>query len=168
MSLIAAAVLVSPMLVAQLRGPGRRGEVIVNRPSASVTVDGQRLSGGVIVSGANRVLVEMRPVFERLGATVDWDANRMIVRAYTPKRGVELALNSNIIFIGAEKTTLDSPPIMRDNRVYVPLRAVSQAFGAQVKWDGGTRTAMIMTDKAAPRNDGNGSNEGGAGLGGGR
>ncbi len=164
---ITALLLAAPLVAAQLRGPGRKGEVIVNRPSASVVVDGERLNGGVIISGANRVLVEMRPIFERLGARVDWIPDQQRINAFTPQRGIELALNSNIAFIGQEKTTLDSPPILRDNKVFVPLRAVSQAFDAQVTWEGSSRTARIATNKSAPRNNEGGSNGGGAGLGGG-
>lgn len=160
-----AALLLAPVLTSQLTGPGRRGEVIARRASASVVIDNQRLDGGVVVSGANRVLVEMRPVFERLGARVNWDANQLKVSAFTPQRGIEMAINSNIIFIGGKKTTMDSPPVLRDGKVFVPLRAVSQAFGAMVKWDGGTRTARIMTSKTMPRNDPTGVDQGGAGLG---
>ena len=166
MALLTALVL-APLVTGQLRGPGRRGETIIGRPTASVTVDGERLSGGVIVSGANRVLVEMRPVFERLGATVDYLPNERRIRAYTPQRGIELALNSSIFFVGTEKLTLDSPPILRDNKVFVPLRAVSQAFGAEVKWDNSTRRAAITTDKAMPKQPGGSGGSGGTGLGGG-
>lgn len=164
---ITALLLAAPLVTAQLQGPGRRGEVIVNRPSASVVVDGERLSGGVIVSGANRVLVEMRPIFERLGARVDWIPDQQRINAFTPTRGIELALNSQIWFIGNEKSMLDSPPILRDNKVFVPLRAVSQAFDAQVQWEGGSRTARITTNKTAPRNNDGGPDGGGTGLGGG-
>lgn len=136
----------------------------MNRPSASVTIDGQRLAGGVVVSGANRVLVEMRPIFERLGARVDYLPNERKINAFTPQRGIELALNSPIAFIGREKITLDSPPILRDNKVFVPLRAVSQAFSADVRWDRATRTARITTDKEMQR-QGTEGDGGGTGLG---
>lgn len=163
--LLAAPLATAALPPAQLRGPGRRGEVIVNRPAASVVVDGERLAGGVVVSGANRVLVEMRPIFERLGARVEWLPNEQRINAFTQQRGIEMALNSQIWFVGREKLMLDSPPILRDNKVFVPLRAVSQAFDAQVQWEGGSRTARITTNKTAPRNNQGTGDGGGAGLG---
>lgn len=38
---------------------------------------------------------------------------------------------------------LDEPVLMNNDRTYIPLRAVSEAMGADVNWDGDSRTAYI-------------------------
>jgi hypothetical protein len=40
---------------------------------------------------------------------------------------------------------LDVPPIIRDGSAYIPLRAVSESFGAAVDWDDATQTATVST-----------------------
>jgi len=38
----------------------------------------------------------------------------------------------------------DQPPIIKDSRTYVPLRAVGEQMGASVKWNDDTRTVTII------------------------
>ena len=45
-----------------------------------------------------------------------------------------------------EKITLDVPPQVVNDRTLVPARAVAESFGADVKWDGSTRTVIITLD----------------------
>ena len=47
----------------------------------------------------------------------------------------------------AQKVILDTPPIIVNNRTLVPLRAISEAFGSDVQWDGETKTVIIATKK---------------------
>lgn len=53
------------------------------------------------------------------------------------------------VFIeGSEKTPPDDmKPLVYNDRVYVPLRYIGEAFGKQVDWNGATRTVTINTPK---------------------
>lgn len=51
---------------------------------------------------------------------------------YTPP-AVTVTLNGNAI-------AFDQPPIIQDGRTLVPMRAIFEALGAEVSWDGGTQT----------------------------
>ena len=47
--------------------------------------------------------------------------------------------------VGTETITLDAPAyINSDNYTMLPLRAVSEAFGATVGWDDASRTVTLM------------------------
>jgi photosystem II stability/assembly factor-like uncharacterized protein len=46
-----------------------------------------------------------------------------------------------------EKITLDAPPIIKNNRTLVPLRFISDMFGAKVNWDGKKQTIEIVLAK---------------------
>ena len=97
------------------------------------------------------VLVPMRTIFESMGAEVDW---------YTPKKGnsnrsATATLNSkSIVFevdssymngqaTDTKKITLNPPTVLYNGYTMVPVRAVSEAFGASVNWDGDSRTVYI-------------------------
>ena len=41
---------------------------------------------------------------------------------------------------------LDSKPIIKNDRIFVPLRLISEAFGNKVKWDNKNRTVLITGD----------------------
>lgn len=38
----------------------------------------------------------------------------------------------------------DTPPVIKDGRTLIPVRAVSEAFGAQVTWDPDTKTVTVV------------------------
>ncbi len=48
---------------------------------------------------------------------------------------------------------LDTEPLMYNDRVYVPIRAVSEALGADVGWDDETKTAFVNTAGEADLSD---------------
>ncbi|RYD01287.1 hypothetical protein N752_30285 [Desulforamulus aquiferis] len=44
------------------------------------------------------------------------------------------------VTLDGEKIALTKEPVLENNRILVPLRAVSEALGAEVKYDNDTRT----------------------------
>jgi len=56
---------------------------------------------------------------------------------------VKLTIGDPNMLVNGEIKVLDVPGLIIDGRTLVPLRAVSNAFGKQVRWDGTTRTAII-------------------------
>ncbi len=91
----------------------------------------------------DRTLVPMRAVFEALGAVVNWD--QATNTAIANRDGVEMRVQpgSYILRLGEERHLLDVPAKIVNNRTLMPLRAISEAFGYQVNWDGITRTVTI-------------------------
>jgi Copper amine oxidase N-terminal domain len=100
----------------------------------------------VIVDG--RVLVPLRGVFERLGATVQWDPASQTVLAQSGATSVSLHIGSAQAFVNGQPQYLDVPPMLVGARTMVPLRFVSQALGAGVTWDTATSTVLITSSAA--------------------
>lgn len=100
-----------------------------------------------IVEG--RTMVPMRAVFEALGASVTWDGNEQLIIATSGTLLIVLKIGSdtlNYCDIATGETnvsTLDVAPFITDGRTLVPLRAVSEALGASVLWDGDARSITI-------------------------
>ena len=46
-----------------------------------------------------------------------------------------------------EDHPMDTAPVIRDGRVYAPLRFVADAFGVKVKWDGKNQTVHLERAK---------------------
>src|SRR4028119_1464133 len=107
--------------------------------------------GGVPpIEVGGRVLVPLRGVFEALNATVDYDAAARTVLANRGETQVQLTIGSRQASVNGQVQMLDVPAQARLGRTLVPLRFISEALGAQVRWSGAQRTVYITPPPDAP------------------
>ncbi len=50
------------------------------------------------------------------------------------------------VFVYGSKLSFDAQPFIKEGRTLVPMRAIFEAIGAEVKWDAQTRTAIAEKD----------------------
>lgn len=58
---------------------------------------------------------------------------------------IELTVGSNIALVNGSHVELDVPPIVKNGRVLVPVRFISEALGYDVEWDGAKREVIIKS-----------------------
>ena len=110
-----------------------------------VTVNGVRTIGDVSPIIENgRMLVPLRQVFEKMGATVEWDDTQKTATCTLGETKVTVTLNSTEATIGDEIFTLDAAPALVNDRILVPVRFIAEGLGATVTWRGKTKTAEIL------------------------
>lgn len=110
----------------------------------TVKVDGKALKldqPPVIQDG--RTLVPLRAIFEALGAQVKWDAEAQSVIAEKRLDIISLVIGDNKLNINGDEKTLDVPAQIIEGRTMVPVRAISEAFGAKVDWNAATGTVTV-------------------------
>ncbi len=104
-------------------------------------------------------MVPMRAIFEELGYNVEWDGETRSILAinFNNNKCISLIVDNpvllyytydeNLSFEEVPKTiySMNISPMIVNDRTLVPLRAVSEASGADVQWDGETRTVTITT-----------------------
>ena len=90
-----------------------------------------------------RTMVGAREIFEALGASVEWNGDERKVTVCKAGTTAELFIDKNVFTVNGEERTLDAPAVIENSVTYVPARAVSQAFGANVEWIGDIRTVSI-------------------------
>ena len=98
----------------------------------------------IIIDG--RTLVPLRAIFEALGATVEWDGNTQTVTATRDNTVIKITIGDNKLYVNNNVTVLDVPAQIVNDRTLVPVRAVSEAFGCNVDWDGNTKTVSIVSE----------------------
>ena len=109
-----------------------------------VIVDGTELVFDVPPAVVNqRTMVPMRYIFEFLGAAVEWIPEENGIRATTDTLDLYMQLGNPEMTINGEIYVLDAPPYATNGRTLVPLRAVMEAFDAEVQWDQ-KNTAVII------------------------
>lgn len=99
-----------------------------------------------------RVLIPMRGIFEKLGATVDWNNSAKTITAKKDGKTIQLKIGSKTVSVkewsGLNfKQTIDVAPKISHSKTMVPLRFVSESLGASVEWKGEHRVILINDDK---------------------
>jgi uncharacterized protein YoxC len=56
---------------------------------------------------------------------------------------IKMTVGDKQVFVNGEPLELDVPPTIVEGRTLVPLRFISETFGAEVEWDGATRTITL-------------------------
>lgn len=88
----------------------------------------------------NRTLVPIRVITENLLYEVGWQGKE---RKVTVGDKVTLWIGKTTALLNGEEKTLDVAPVIKENRTFVPLRFIAEAFQETVDWDKGTRTAIV-------------------------
>ncbi len=96
-----------------------------------------------------RVLVPLRGIFERLGATVDYDVRTQHIVAVRGPQTVELTLGSRQARVNDTAKLLDVPAFTIAGRTLVPLRFISESLGANVQWVEASRIILIGSSGAS-------------------
>ncbi len=102
----------------------------------------------------SRTMIPVRFVTEALGAKVSWSNFRK--GALIEKDGISIALpvgtNQMIVTRDGKETTktLDTKTVLKDNRTFVPIRAVAEELGAWVNFSSAYNTVEIYKDVLSP------------------
>jgi hypothetical protein len=97
----------------------------------------------VIVNG--RTLIPLRGVFEEMGYSVAWEGDTKTAVLTSSDTTVRVSANSSTFTVNNESKALDVPAQIMNGSMMLPLRAVGEAAGANVTWNGDTKTVLIDT-----------------------
>ena len=115
----------------------------------TVTLNGKLISFDVQpVNIDGRVLVPVRAIFEALGATVEWNGAKNEAISTKGDTSIKLYKDNNTMYKNGQPITLDVPVKNIDGRILVPVRAISEAFGCNVDWDGAKSQVIIATNNS--------------------
>lgn len=95
-----------------------------------------------------RTMLPFRYFLDEIGATVDYDDASRTVKA--EKDGIAIAFSLDDTYIditkdgNTERINQDVKNEIKDDRVYVPIRFMSEAFGLNVGWDSEEKVAIIV------------------------
>lgn len=116
----------------------------------TVQIDQQQLqlTTNAPLNDGHSILVPMRPIFEKLGLSVVFDAKTSTITATKEGLIIKLQLGSKNASINGIVKPLQTAPKMIKNVTYVPVRFVSEATGNNVVWNATTRTVEITSLQA--------------------
>jgi hypothetical protein len=123
--------------------------LVLHVANTQMTVNGDRVAIDVapqIVEG--RTLLPIKWVAEPLGATVSWDAGDRRVTVSLGSTTIELWIGKSQARVNGKPVAIDPQnakvvPLIVSGRTMLPVRFVSEQLGADVGWDGSTRTVTV-------------------------
>lgn len=114
-------------------------------------VDGREIATDVApIIEDGRTLVPVRAVSEALDAQVAWQEDLQIVSVAKGDMVLILQANTQEYHMNGRIYTLDVPVRLYNSRAMVPIRVISEAFGAGVEWDQETFRVIISLAGPAP------------------
>ncbi len=111
----------------------------------------QEGNGPIIIN--ERLMLPLRAVSEALGATVYWFQDDKRVQLVLNDSLLSLQIGNNImgsykIIDGKAEAQpnieMDVAAVIQNDHTYIPVRAVAEAFDAEIQWDNPNRTATII------------------------
>ena len=125
------------------------GKVVVAKKTIKVIVDGKEL-----VFGANgpreimgRTMVAFRPLFESLGADVEYDLIHKQVTAEKENIRFELMIGEKVAKRNGAEIRMEVAPVLIKGTTFVPLRFVAEALDAEVDFNAVDQIITITTEE---------------------
>ena len=81
-----------------------------SREKPSIFINNEKMDIYASVTNSGTTLVPMRPIFEKLGMTVDWDNKTKSVTATKGGTSIKLSNNSNEAYVNGKVQILNQAP----------------------------------------------------------
>lgn len=93
----------------------------------------------------NRVLVPVRGVFEGLGLSVKWKQSTKTATITDGTTTIEMKLGQKTVKVNGKAIKIDTTVSIKNNRVFIPIRFVTENTDGNVKWNQAKKTVYITT-----------------------
>ncbi|WP_054957685.1 family 10 glycosylhydrolase [Paenibacillus dakarensis] len=122
-------------------------------PGISIFLDGKKLNSDIspyILPKVNVTMVPTRVISEGLGAQIGWNQGTKTVTV--SKDGMQLVLTAgrNNALVNGATISLDASVQIKNGRVMVPLRFISENLGLTVKWNQAAQQISLTQNHAVP------------------
>ena len=112
-----------------------------------IIVNGTQITPDVapFVDSASRTQAPFRAIGEALGCKVTWvEATQQVI---CEKEGfkVEMTIGQKNFIVNGESKAMDTVPVIKDGRTFIPVRALGEALDCNVTWDGSTNTVTVTS-----------------------
>jgi hypothetical protein len=101
------------------------------------------------VVGAGVTLVPLRVITEAFGAKVDWENSTRTITITYPDVVIVLQIDNPIAQVNGKAEALLSAPELSSGFTMVPLRFISETFGAEVSYDENTQRITVVKDNSS-------------------
>lgn len=91
----------------------------------------------------DRVMMPVRNAFGIFGMDISWNAETQTAICRNDAYTIEITADKTSATVNGEEFSFDVASFIVDGRLYVPLRFIGEAVGANVSWDEGKKAVII-------------------------
>jgi ribosomal protein S19 len=96
---------------------------------------------------SGRTMVPLRFIGESFGATFEYDATTKKISIQFNNSAIQMWIGKETAVVNGKEVQLDVAPYILNGRTLVPIRFISEVFGADVVWNPQTKTVLIIYPK---------------------
>jgi hypothetical protein len=114
--------------------------------SKIVFVNGQEVplnSPPAYVDSNSITMVPLGLITEIIGAKVDWIAETKEIIITQDSKEIKLQINNYVALVNLKEQQLVSPPQIKEDRAFVPLKFIAQTLGFNSKWIAETKSINL-------------------------
>lgn len=100
------------------------------------------------INSDGRTMVPIRFVSERLGGTVGWDPQKMVVTIEKNSDTIKMIIGDRGVTKNGKLQFMDTTPVIKQSRTMVPIRFISEYLGANVEWVDAKKEVRIYSSGA--------------------
>ncbi len=143
--LVFSSLLASPVLMPLLSPVPVQAQSATTTPT--IVIDGRPVpvSPAPIITKTGSVLVPLRGVLEKLGATVNYLPNEGRIEVRQKGKFYSLRVGQKSAIAETQLVPLSAAPQSLNRTTYVPLRSLVELFGYRIQWENTTKTVQIDT-----------------------
>lgn len=104
-------------------------------------IDTQRNTVPIMIDG--RTFLPIRVIVEEGGGTIQYNGNTATI--FDSGNEILLSLGSKIMLVNGNQVMLNATPVMLNDRILVPLRAVTESLGYEVTWSDENKQTVILS-----------------------
>ena len=94
----------------------------------------------------SRTFLGVRDIGNAIGGAIDWDEETQTATVSKDNTVVKITVGADVLLVtkagATSEVPLDAAAQIRNDRVYLPFRALLQAFGYTVEWDEATQSII--------------------------
>jgi hypothetical protein len=114
--------------------------------SVGVSVNGKNVyfpDAKPFIDSAGRIQTPAKFIGEAMGAAVTWSGSERKAVFTRGKVVMELYIGKSEYSVSGTKKSMDTAAILKGGRIFVPVKYVAEAFGANAWWNGDERKVQI-------------------------
>jgi len=96
---------------------------------------------------SSRTMVPLRFIGEAFGAEFEYEPVTKTIDITIGSDRIKMQIGNKTATVNGKIAELDAAPYIVNSRTLVPIRFISETFGAEVVWDGSTKTVTIIYPK---------------------
>ena len=125
----------------------RNKTIVLKLNYPNIVTDGQAApiddngTAPLLING--RTYVPVRAVTEATEGEVSWDAPTKTATLTKDGKELKLKVGSNTAYVDGNVAAIDAAPVIRNDRMLLPIRFISESFGYRVDWNKYSKTITI-------------------------